>query len=179
MRSHPFDGRQLLFRLVAVVLAVVFPLMLAEGLLRLLWTPPSLLNVRESGPHPYYQTAPLPGVAGVRVTTEYTHQFSHNSQGMRSGHAFTAERPPNIRKRVLFLGDSFTYGLGAADEDTFVGRLEHAWPEVEVANGGCSGYGTAQSLAVLDLLGPRFKPELTHGKMLPKAGVVRTSLPHN
>ncbi|HEX3182611.1 MAG TPA: hypothetical protein VHR44_15390 [Beijerinckiaceae bacterium] len=44
------------------------------------------------------------------------------------------------RKRVLFMGDSFTEALGVAYEESFVGRFAAAFPQLEVLNGGVSGY---------------------------------------
>ncbi|MEA2839774.1 MAG: hypothetical protein QOF41_1104 [Methylobacteriaceae bacterium] len=44
------------------------------------------------------------------------------------------------RKRVLFLGDSFTEGLGTAYEQTFVGRFASAYPQLDVLNAAVSSY---------------------------------------
>jgi hypothetical protein len=44
------------------------------------------------------------------------------------------------RKRVLFLGDSFTEGLGTSYEQTFVGRFASAFPQLDVLNGAVSSY---------------------------------------
>ena len=40
------------------------------------------------------------------------------------------------RKRVLFMGDSFTEALGVAYEESFVGRFAAAFPLLDVLNGG-------------------------------------------
>jgi len=40
------------------------------------------------------------------------------------------------RKRVLFMGDSFTEALGVAYEESFVGRFAAAFPQLDVLNGG-------------------------------------------
>ena len=44
------------------------------------------------------------------------------------------------RKRVLFMGNSFTEALGVAYEESFVGRFAAAFPQLDVLNGGVSGY---------------------------------------
>jgi hypothetical protein len=44
------------------------------------------------------------------------------------------------RRRVLFIGDSFTEGVGLPYEQTFVGRFAAALPEVDVLNAGVSSY---------------------------------------
>lgn len=43
-------------------------------------------------------------------------------------------------KRVLFLGDSFTEGLGIPYEQTFVGRFAAAFPQLDVLNAVVSSY---------------------------------------
>lgn len=148
-------------KLLALAVAVGLSLLIGELSLRLVWTPPSLLSTPAWGPHPVYGYAPLAGVVGRMETTEYAHAIHHTTQRQRGTKVFAAERPADVRHRVLFLGDSFTYGLGAADDETFVGRLTAAWPRDEVANGGANGYGTRNSLAVLDQFGAEFRPDLT------------------
>lgn len=148
-------------KLFALGIAIGFSLLMGELALRLVWTPPSLLSTPAWGPHPAYGYAPLPGAVGKIETIEYAHPIHHTAQRQRGTKIFTAVRPAGVQHRVLFLGDSFTYGLGAADDETFVGRLTTAWPEFEVANGGANGYGTRNCLAVLDRFGAEFRPDLT------------------
>ncbi len=148
-------------KLLALAIAVGFSLLMGELALRMVWTPPSLLSTPAWGPHPAYGYAPLAGVVGKIETIEYAHPIHHTPQRQRGTKVFTAERPASVQSRVLFLGDSFTYGLGAADDETFVGRLTTAWPDREVANGGANGYGTRNCLAVLDRFGAEFRPDLT------------------
>jgi len=105
--------------------------------------------------------APLPEVRGRLINWEYDHPFVHNAQGMRAKKTFTAELPEQFEKRVLFLGDSFTYGLGSGDDETFVHEVDQALRKVEVANSGCNAYGQREELAVLDTLGEVLKPDLT------------------
>jgi hypothetical protein len=57
------------------------------------------------------------------------------------------------KPRVLFIGDSFTEGVGTAWEDSFVGRYAAAHPEIEVLNAGVGSYAPAIYYAkVRDLL---------------------------
>jgi hypothetical protein len=67
--------------------------------------------------------------------------------------------------RVLFLGDSFTYGTGVNDDQTFVARIEkilRAEPlSVEVLNAGCPGKGTDYALKCFQTVGRKFHPDLT------------------
>lgn len=104
--------------------------------------------------------APLPGVSGIHATSEYEHPFRHNRQGLRAERDFTVDRPASATKRVLFLGDSFTYGLGSGDRETFALLVEEALDGVEIVNAGCNGYGQREELAVLDTLGAVLRPDL-------------------
>ena len=150
-----------LFAVITLLAATALALLGAELGLRAFWLPMSLRSTPGSEVHPVYVWASRPGIQGLRVTPEYTHTWAHTSQGLRGSQVFAADRPANVRARVLFLGDSFTYGLGSANDETFVARIAAAWPDVEVANAGCNGYGQRQELAILDTLGAALKPELT------------------
>lgn len=69
--------------------------------------------------------------------------------------------PQEGKRNILILGDSFTFGAGVADEETFVARLHEALkPQVSVINGGQPGYGVFQMEAALNRLGEILKPEL-------------------
>jgi lysophospholipase L1-like esterase len=77
-----------------------------------------------------------------------------NAQGYRDEHAFT-RRAAKGKQRIVFLGDSFTYGHGVARvADRFSNRisqgLERAHPgHFEVANLGCPGHGTPETVKIL------------------------------
>jgi GDSL-like Lipase/Acylhydrolase family len=141
--------------------SLVVCLLFAEAVLRLVWTPVGLQGDPDSGKHPDYGFAPLAGAKGRRVRVEYTQTFEHTAQRLRGNRLVQAERDAQMRARILFLGDSFTYGLGANNDETFVSRLAVRWPDVELINSGCSGYGQIEELAVLDRLGGAIKPDLT------------------
>lgn len=85
-----------------------------------------------------------------------------NSIGFR-GPEFTLEPAPGVR-RIVFLGDSFTFGEGVIHEETYAERtrslLEEAEPgrRTESINLGVGGYNTFQEAAVLRTLGLALKP---------------------
>jgi lysophospholipase L1-like esterase len=85
--------------------------------------------------------------------TPYCVEFTNNRSGFR-GRDFTVERAAGSF-RVVVLGDSFTYGVGVADEETLPVQLEAALSErsgalgVEVINLGEPGIDTARELAHL------------------------------
>lgn len=86
-------------------------------------------------------------------------QPSYNWIGLRDLNHLI-EKPTDVT-RVLVLGDSFTYGQGVADEDTYVrvlGRL--AGPKVEVISMAMQGWSTADELNALRYLGMAYKPDI-------------------
>ncbi|MBN1383467.1 MAG: SGNH/GDSL hydrolase family protein [Elusimicrobia bacterium] len=54
------------------------------------------------------------------------------------------------KPRILVLGGSFTQGMAICDEETFAWKLQKKFPSMEFLNFGTGGYGTYQSLLVLE-----------------------------
>ena len=152
--------RRVMIAGVTVAIGLFIGLVGAEILTRLVWKPPMLRSTPVAESHPYYREAARPGVTGMRFSSEFEYRFSHSSQGMRGTKVFSPKRSADTRRRVLFLGDSFTYGVGVADEDVFVDVLRRKLPGVEIINAGFTGYGQREQLAVLDQLGPALRPDL-------------------
>jgi hypothetical protein len=108
---------------------------------------------------------PYRGWEMVPCRTHYTyhHRVEVNSLGLRG-----PELGPSSRgeRRILFLGDSLTYGQGVGDLETVPAALEHALRECDsghpwtVVNAGHRAYGTAQELGLLEELGERVGPEV-------------------
>jgi len=98
----------------------------------------------------------------LRVKTDrFDGDFYTDSHGFRGkGGNLSQAR----KERVLFVGDSFTYGIGVRAQDLFSAvlqkRLDRMNRDVEVINAGVVGYGTDQEyLYIKDLLN-RFTPDL-------------------
>lgn len=84
--------------------------------------------------------------------------FRHDDEGvrvpLRVAHSFDGRRHP----RVLFLGDSFTYGMLVAAEETFVARTALTL-QGEAINGGVPGHGLAQMVLRARQLIPKYRPD--------------------
>jgi GDSL-like lipase/acylhydrolase family protein len=88
-----------------------------------------------------------------------------NSKGFR-GPEFSVAKPPGTL-RFLFLGDSFTFGEGVKDADTYPERFRRlaadsfAYPgrRVESINLGVGGYDTRQEAALLRDFGLLLSPD--------------------
>lgn len=92
--------------------------------------------------------------------------YTVNDDGFR-GRPATVPKPAGVR-RVMFLGDSFTFGWGVNDEETFCVRLEKllndsdAGDDVvwECLNLGVSGYNTIQERLLFEESVDRFNPDV-------------------
>jgi hypothetical protein len=70
------------------------------------------------------------------------------------------KKPPG-KKRILFLGDSFTIGYGIQKKDRFSDVIAKQAPEhVEIMNMGMWGYSMDQELLVLTDLGLQYNPDV-------------------
>ena len=67
-----------------------------------------------------------------------------NGQGFRSTAYFSAAVPPG-KVRAVCVGDSFTFGFGVDDEQTWCRRLETLDARLETVNMGQGGYGIDQA----------------------------------
>jgi hypothetical protein len=107
---------------------------------------------------------PVPYQHGVRhYPGAYTFSYTNNSQGWRGPREYQVGKPG--QERVLVLGDSFAYGFGVDDDQTFAARLEQdlrkEHPAIEVMNAGNPGKGTDYALKCFETVGRKFHPVLT------------------
>ncbi len=105
----------------------------------------------------YVAPAPSMEFPGKKVT------YSINSLGLR-GPETTVEKPPGSR-RILFLGDSYTFGIFCADDEVYPRALERLYarqtPQVEVLNAGyADGWSPDDHYAWLLKRGLSFRPDL-------------------
>ena len=95
---------------------------------------------------------PIPG-SDSDVTNARTIHAHHNSLGLRD-EEFTLDAQPTI----LFLGDSFVWGLDAEASERFTELLKPRIPGTRILAAGVSGYGTDQEYLLLKKLWPKVKP---------------------
>jgi hypothetical protein len=149
-------------KLIGVLGAVVVALALAEVAVR-------LLSPQEVGPvrfacDPKLGNIPVPGQQGERrIPGVYTFRYSNNSLGWRGRREYREATPADYR--VLCLGDSYTYGTGVNDDQTFPAQVEKILRadrfSVEMLNAGCPGKGTDYDLKCFQTVGRKFHPDLT------------------
>jgi hypothetical protein len=154
---------RVLVNLAVVLLAVILTLGAAEGLVRL-FVPHEFVSPLVHVWDRQLGLRQLAGAKGMIITPEFRTKVSINSKGLRGAdHAYA--KPPGVR-RLLCLGDSFTFGYGVDEAEAFPRQLEQllnagstAGDRWEVINAGVPGTGTAHQLAYFDLEGYKYEPD--------------------
>jgi lysophospholipase L1-like esterase len=87
-----------------------------------------------------------------------------NGQSLREDHEIPRDKPTD-ETRILFLGDSCTFGYGVAHDATFVEAVESTLSDmkpgaVECINAGVPGYTIFQGYRYLATEGLRYQPDL-------------------
>jgi hypothetical protein len=92
-----------------------------------------------------------PGAHTFRGTS-----YNINSQNIRADREFSLKPGQGI-KRAVFVGDSFTLGFDAGDDDCWVSRLDRRLGEkVEILNMGVGAYGSDQAFLKWKAKGLKF-----------------------
>ena len=159
--TRPRSVRLLFFNLALPLVAASIPCLAAEAVLRLLAFPsdtPGLFLKVASEVEWSGRPSSRGMFAGVPV--------AFNSLGLRDRER-SMQRTPGT-KRILMLGDSMTFGMGVAEEETFPRVTEgllnasqtRGQAPVEILNFSLPGYNTLHELAQLKELGLAFHPDV-------------------
>ncbi len=150
--------------LLLALAGVMAALLIAEGAL-------AIMNPEALRPHPpgmytldrdvgYVLT---PSFEGHFKRAEFNTHITVGELGLRGGDP--SPRGHNAL-RILCLGDSFTFGYGVAEEETWPVLLQHRlasrYPncDIDVLNAGVPGYGTDEELEFLKSRGNLLDPDL-------------------
>jgi hypothetical protein len=153
-----------IFRLPAAILILCSVLVILEIAVRIV-SPQRNMGIcvnewdRKAG------TRLIPGLKGTLSCPEYSIDIAVNSKGLRD-REYSYEEPPGAR-RILCLGDSYTFGYGVQADETFAKLLERSlnasdstayrW---EVLNAGIGSTGTAHQLALYETEGYKYSPDV-------------------
>jgi hypothetical protein len=110
------------------------------------------------GLQPNVRNATVRGVSG-----EFAFQFSTNAQGLRMDYDLSVETIPGV-KRILMLGDSFAFGYGVQQTQTFPAELQKLLDptrhRIEVINAGfASGFTRDTEYLFTREIGGRWHPD--------------------
>ena len=155
--------RQLVARLFLLGISLLIGLLLAEFAVRLVRPQPVMVVSRglyEADPPRRYRLKPgFEGSLTNRV--EFNTAVSVNRAGLR-GPEIGPKAPGSLR--ILALGDSFTFGVGAQAEETYPARLQQILRSrgvrAEVMNAGAPGYGVPDAVAWFQRWGWTLEPDV-------------------
>lgn len=141
--------KRVLFRAITILLLLFCGVMAAEALLRWQKAGVQRKNTLEPGMVEYDSVLGwkmVPGWKGSHQHTDFHARYSVDARGFRTG---TPER--GRRPLTIVLGDSFTFGLGVGDAETFVHLLNATPGQGPIyLNAGVPGYSTDQQALLLD-----------------------------
>lgn len=104
--------------------------------------------------HPRLGWELTPGWRGGHRHHDFATSYTIGADGFRSSGRESRDAPLTV-----MLGDSFTFGIGVADEQTFVRRMADQDPARRYLNGGVPGYSTDQQLILLEERIGSLRPE--------------------
>lgn len=85
-------------------------------------------------------------------------RFTTDAEGRRVVPSLRTHPPPAPSARVLLIGDSFAFGMGAHDDETIDSFLARGAPEALVVNDSAPGWSPEQYLAALDARSGAVRP---------------------
>ncbi len=101
-----------------------------------------------------------PGLGWALKGNYHSDGINTNVHGQRGLVDWPVERQPG-KKRILIIGDSYTFGFQVRDEETYPQiLLTRFLPKYEVINWGVPGYGTDQQVLLYEREGKIFQPDL-------------------
>ncbi len=168
-RKHTATGMAL------VLCAIALALLLLEAIVRVSGGAPPLPaqyadNVADAAIN--FRRRPGSSVQGRSESGEFSFHYTHNSLGFRDvEHSVTK---PADTVRIVALGDSFTYGVGADFAETYPARValllngrEGAHPRIEMVNFGLPRHFPALERATLERYALAFMPDIVMVAVLP------------
>lgn len=100
----------------------------------------------------------VPNSRAWSESPEYKVQYIINSKGLRDKEYSYNKEPGKLR--IIYLGDSITFGWGVDANSRFTEILERRFTNVEIINMGVPGYGIDQDLLFLNQEGVKYLPDL-------------------
>jgi len=110
----------------------------------------------ETGKHGF-QHDPLLG--WVPLANYHSGRVSINAAGIRGTTDYLIEKPAGVFRIAVF-GDSFAFGEGVSDDQTFASLLEESHRALQVLNFAVPGYGTDQMYLRYQQSGIQYRPDL-------------------
>lgn len=156
----------LLKKIFLVIGSLVISLLVAEGIVRLLFGDRIVLFPRFHDKASYGKYT----IRRLRPNTTFWHRsvdgswkFAINSKGFRSDTEYSYDKP-NGALRVICLGDSNTQGFECHQDNTYSSVIQRFLGKrgikAEVINAGVSGFSTVEALLFLENEGIKYSPDV-------------------
>ena len=154
-------GRRSLFKIIVFCLGLCVVLIGFELLLRVAGHAPWKYAVLDRHEPTVHEPDPILGwrnKEGVYTMPPYVRggEATHVTF-LNHGRRATGPHNHGAKKEVIIVGDSFTQGWAISDAETYSWKLQQRYPSMKVYNYGTGGYGTYQSLLVLEQELPRLE----------------------
>lgn len=150
--STPRKPIFLISSLILILISILLTLCLAEGVLHLVNYPKQSWSPWIEDPHTDFRYASL--LDQRMVTEEYDVSVVTNEAGFRDDPI-----GPKKGKRVLLLGDSFTFGYGVDRPYLFADLLEKEL-NVEILNAASGGFDLVHQVQWMKYYGSQYAPDL-------------------
>lgn len=156
-----------LVNLMVLLTSVAICLLFAEVISRIYFGKPMPVKIL---PQVRYKDHPERRFTLLPSQNSFT--YSSTATVTKEGFRKTRENPINKRQsdyKIFALGDSFTFGMGVSDEETWPARLEHHLnmnndKTFDITNGGTISYGVFQEYNLLKNKGLSTNPNIIiHG----------------
>lgn len=95
----------------------------------------------------------------INAQPEFQGSIRTNSVGMRNDQEFS-ESPISGRPRLMIVGDSYSFGFGVSNEETYAYELARMMPDWDVMNLAVSATGTDQHYLMYERLGQKYQPDI-------------------
>ncbi|HET6278328.1 MAG TPA: GDSL-type esterase/lipase family protein [Candidatus Polarisedimenticolia bacterium] len=173
-RAAGIDARSVEFRLLAALFGAVVYLLLMELGVRVAFRPEAYLSGDDFWIHRFIEREPDkdvvfrsanpinrhdPELGWVPIPGHASDGVHVNSHGARGDEEYPLAKPAG-EKRIVVVGDSFTFGEGVPDDEVYTALLQRQLDGVRVINLGVLGYGTDQQYLRLRRDGFAFDPDL-------------------
>ena len=133
VKTHWFQSHPTLIFVIIIVLAIL----LFDFISALIFIPEDYNSFRTADPYFHHGLLPnreAKNIWGDRIFPVYTNSLGFKDQSCREI-ALTTDK-----KRIVFIGDSFTESMGMTWEESFAGMIADKLPETEILNAGVVSY---------------------------------------
>ncbi|HEX4334388.1 MAG TPA: SGNH/GDSL hydrolase family protein [Polyangiaceae bacterium] len=163
--------------LLLAVGGVLLALLVGEAMLRAYYsvrTERELSRMKQSDAPEHIDTAAGHLAPGVRLSalpgvlyelrpdlrgTYDGHRYRSDRHGFREDRDVAVVKPPGV-KRLLGIGDSWMWGMGVDNGETYLDRLGETLDGVDIVNTAVWGYDVEQEVATLRFKGLAFRPDV-------------------